>query len=1814
MYGDCLLHMFCKYEKHPPPMIMSLLRELRNRMQGMLLAKGAFTNTVHNTMMCIYGFLIFLILYQDQPLTPFSILWWMVLTIYLYTLCSLMCYIECWFFRTDGPFCSLSPHSGEEKTFNKMKYFRNVMGRRTSKRQRRLYRKHTKRLYGHFRMSPQFGMVAPSERVVAQITDLISFLVMVADAKTYKGILAASYMYSKTFSSRDVWSVMKQAIDTVLMQPQGSNIDMAEIIETLRLVRENWQLAIKSPGILKVRRLLSILLAAGLCDKSALDYQIGGVTLFSIEACREPVDALTLADAVFDMTVFFVEGGYRCFLSKSLSPLLISDSRADEFLASYSDIMNYANLVRAGNLELIAGITPNDYEHRLSKIIEECELLVKTTTNRMDKALFTRRLLELKSVDQILKESRLTGGLREAPYAVGIWGESGAGKSSVAQVLMHTILEYNGYDSDPEKLITLNEQDAFMSNYRSYINGIYIDDQGNAKPAFCKKSPAQTMIELVNNVRMYATMAELELKGRVSVEPKVVVVTKNPKTGGAQHYSVEPVSVMRREKLLIHVEPKPQFKVNGMLDSTTVARFFEDRGIPIPDIPDYWQYVVERAYPIPTEGNGPADTGWEKILVTDSLEELLDLLYNSSSKHFENQKRLVENNNKMCQTIRKKMCEHCRKLFCTGQCIAVELSDISDSDSESETGSSKSISVMTVGSRSKDSSVDTETTGYTKRFEGPFTVTSTDTVIFGQEPDRRKKYFNRDPYGDNSDNVTLKTVGKEGDPNLPMDSVIEPDIMYYERMTNEAVHRLRTKELYLQPEMGAIATMGIAYVRSVIVSTLWNHFSGYWDSAWETFAAIYSREKSQQLFEEAAHDIAAWAMESYGSAPLSLIPDFILKSDFFRRSFLHITHPYYVYQTKNIVRLLYCISIASYISLGGIIMKLWMVNNPFRIWWALIFFTIGFYTMLDAAVHCSRVQIAAYEMIIHRRDLMPERLRAMREDAKKYLLISCGAIGALMGAWYLFKQIRPLCTEGNLHPTSAEDLDARDAEVNVWATKPTAEPMEVDTKLSTMTLDQLKNVTQKNLVYMKGPLFTRDGNVKTTFCNGFFLMSNVLLIPNHMIENAEEWKVTVYKGSPDQVGSRFATVIYPEHCVRIPHTDLCVVWMPKGGDHRNVMHLFPNGSLRNTVSNMLYRQEDGSVTDTQHKLRSGIVRMADVSSVGLDYKGAYYDHEDGTFAGLCMGVHLAKEKTPFIAGFHLAGNGQVGAIGTVCRSELDAAISQLDAIPGVLRSTSTSSIPKSQLGVSYYKDNEVHPKSAVNFLPEGSYMKYYGQLFERARPVSAVVTTIMSEHVSQIMGVPNKWGKPKLKNNAESGHYPYQKSLAYSVVPSSGVPGRLLTYAVEDYKNEILQLLENYTFLLPDIRPLNKSEVVNGIAGKRFIDRMKASTSPGFPLSGRKDKWFNFSEDDPTFVESIDPMFWDQVETMKESIRRGERCNAIFKACLKDEATKLDSDKVRVFQSAPMALQLLIRAYFLPLARVLSMYPLISECAVGINAVGPEWQQMSDHICKYGSERILAGDYSKYDLRMSPQLVLAAFRILIDIAKFSSNYTDDDLLIMQGIATEVAYPLVAYNGDLIGLYGGNPSGHNMTVYINSIVNSLLFRSGFAAIYGTSYRFSDCVALMTYGDDAKSSVKEGFEEFNHISYAEFLAEHDMVFTMPDKTSVPVPFMNDNDADFLKRKNVLHEDLQCRVGVLDEESIFKMLHTCVKSKQITPEEQAGNIIDSAMHELFFHGREKYTLRQSQLKQIANDLGLTEFTNLLLIDYDDRVSDWFERYGGK
>jgi hypothetical protein len=826
------------------------------------------------------------------------------------------------------------------------------------------------------------------------------------------------------------------------------------------------------------------------------------------------------------------------------------------------------------------------------------------------------------------------------------------------------------------------------------------------------------------------------------------------------------------------------------------------------------------------------------------------------------------------------------------------------------------------------------------------------------------------------------------------------------------------------------------------------------------------------------------------------------------------------------------------------------------------------------------------------------------EDADKVEAITrlsqaCVGIASLYVLARAWREFRIKEIQSALAPTTQQDIVKRDTAPNEWAGVSTT-PLPNINNIITTVYEDLVTVSQRSTCHC-----TIDNVLKTDL---YMLRTDVALIPNHvLVKITSSSKARIVSGSKQEICGVREVPISRERAVRIPDTDLALLYLPLG-DWVDTTKFLPEKLLPVTPVTMLYRSEDGQVLRDRFRVDPDVIALETGRFAGYNYKTT-----TPTFFGQCMSPLISETKPPFLCGFHIGGHTGTneGCAITLTGMMYADAVKDLCA-KGVHLGPSSGTMPKQLYDVHFFESSEIHYKSAVRFLPPPAAIKAFGSVVGRVTPTSDVVDTIISPHVEEVMGVPNEWGPPSFKEG-----YPYQASLAFSANCSAGVSPVLLEKSKKDYLAPLLETVKKKLWQGDNCpQPLTRMQTVCGIDGKRYIDKMPPNTSVGYPLNKcKRDFLTMYAPDDyPDFQcpAELDQRFWDETEKMRDCFRRDVRYYAIFQACLKDEPTPKIKKKVRVFQSAPIALQLMLRMYFLPIARFMSLNSILSECAVGVNSQGPEWEELTQFMRKFGEDRILAGDYSKYDLRMPAQLVLAAFDVMISIAT-ECKYSAEDIAFMHYLAHEVAYPILAINGDLIQLFGSNPSGHNLTVYINSIVNSLLLRCGYFALVTRAKPkpFRSAVAISTYGDDFKGSVRSGFDWFNHISFAKFLSEHDIVLTMPDKSSTPTKYMRDADADFLKRKNIYIPEIRHHVGALDDSSIFKSLHTVLRSPALTPQQSAAQNLDGAMREWFFHGRSVYDQRREQLQKVAELAQISHVCTELTKTFDDRAAAWLTKY---
>jgi len=1517
-----------------------------------------------------------------------------------------------------------------------------------------------------------------TDTALSKIEGIVALFGALSSVSDATGFLSVLVIYAKTHKQESLINQMSSIVQSLFSDygPQSSG-NKPDWLKKMKRALYDWKLVINNPGFAHISRVLSLLVTLGVIDNVSVS--LGRFEIFAVEAQKSHVNAIDLSDAIIDTVCFFAEGGYTCFVTGSIAPLLFSTPKLVEMEEQYLKAMSDWEHARNGNLGRFSDSTEQKFDYDIKHLIEEFHDLYKTTPAGTEKKIILQRWEQLSKVYTEFTSTRIAGGLRKSPFCTKIYGDSGTGKSTFADITMSASLKSVGAECGPDFICTLNEADKYMSNYRSYITGVKLDDLGNAKKEFWEMAPSESIIKLVNNVKEYAVMADLANKGKISIEPNAVTITTNVEELHAGLSSYNAMSVLRRCHVHVELKVRPEFLTNNLLDTAKVL----DKYGSMDKLNDIW--LITMKTPIGDGPRGQSFSHYDIIHKDISITEYVNIIAELSRKHNNEQEKVVVAFTDPSNIVN--LCEECNKCMETCKCTPSVAATV-ESDSESD-----------------------EEEDYDPQFG---------ERLAGHLVRRGKSYG----------------------------------------------HKIRSERCVIETNVEDLAIEGLV--------------------------------KGLEAFEKSPY--SSWT---------SYIPEQWMDNNFVKSNVMAYGHDVIGQEVSRYVKRMCFVNGAA--SLG--VYKL--LGTKCAILYAGL---SGIYHMLTIGAVVETKKTAFFDRLVETRGTLPELFKTIRDKHVKYACLTFAALGALYGAAKTFKAIKAnLSVQGKLNPKSIDDIRKRDMESNVWKV-PEVTPLShkgsfVNQRFASNSLKSAQHIVDIG------------GHYSGAFC----VRSKFYLIPGHLLPTETDEIAITYAGGTER------SLLDPKKVYRLPNTDSAMIYVHNAHPSKDMLKHFENDYVRHPIMATLH----GMTADLEQFTASTWWHHTNGVYNGAEtFPGAFYDLKDTeTFEGMCMSPIVSDSLEKKIIGFHIGGvtGTNKGCGFAITAPQIEAAIHELEKMsPSFIPAPQAKDLSDSMLGVEYAKSGDIHFKCPTNYISGEPALIAYGSVSGRSTTRSSVIDTPISATVELVTGVANEYGPPQFISPVERDDgkidqrawRPWYESLEVCSKPSIGFDQTSVDNAIEDYLGGLKEVFDaEKKFYSAELKPLTHQETISGIEGKRFVDAMVTKTSIGYPIGGPKSNHMYDLDptDDHHCPREFTPEILAEIERVTALVDAGEHPNLIFGASLKDEPTKRTKDKVRVFQAAPLALQYLIRMYFLPIARFLSLNPLIAETAVGINAHGPEWDELSRFMAKFGDDRIIAGDYSKYDLRMPAQLTLSAFSVMIEIAKWSGNYTVKDIKRMQVIAHEVCTPLVAYNGTLLRFLGTNPSGQNMTVYINSIVNSLLHRLAFFDAYPKSQMAEigrelglrrpatarDLMALETYGDDAYGSVRPGYDKFNHVQMANYLADHDMKFTMPDKESDPIPFLNRFDADFLKRKNRYSEELGQYVGMLEEASIFKSLHSIVKSKSVSPMEVCSQNIDGALREWFFHGRDVFEHRRLQMQQIAEIHNLPCRT--LDDDYDSRVEEWKLKY---
>jgi len=1511
-----------------------------------------------------------------------------------------------------------------------------------------------------------------------------------------------------------------------------------------------------------VTQLLNYIVSIGLCNASQLTFSAGNLQLFAPIAYSNQISASSFADAIVGTVCAFLEGGYRVYTTGQLSAFFYCENEIVEFERKYAICNDYAGYISTGNLLEMKQVTDDEYMDLISKAIEMGtklleSMIFKKDKNSPEKASLDRKLFSLRNWRSDYEQSKVRGDMRESPFAISFYGESGVGKTALASVSITTIGLYNNIDVSAEKRQTWADNDKFASNIRSSTNVIQFDDMANTKAEFVADSPTYHLIQTINNALFLAPMAEAHMKGKVALRPRIVTVTTNKRNLDAPVYSNKPESVLRR---LYHVTVRldPEYKrIDGMIDEEKVTRVFGTS--PAPDI---WLLDVTRCVIkgvvggrttydlLPFCWTDPSDNE-SYYLENIRVGIYLRWLQHASKAHYIFQKEFVKN---MKPNLGLQPCSVCGLYLCD-TCSLISTQDVN------------------------------------AEHHLPLANAPIPGVILSNVP-------GHDIVTDIAllhDDLTQSFDGENASFCQQSGLVTNGVHAFYN------VVRLVMSIVYIVLSCVAIHIMRLVLPRRWLdnCAHIVHAFSFRWYRLWVSviFANTHGiLETCRNVRRISTIELVAISNNFRGSWLdwICYVPPSIINSRMLR----------YTYLVARVDDVFY--SIAALLGVFTFVCIFMILSDtcPCKLiaflWVTVVYFSISTYYLSEKYLIERELE--------SRSDRAPAVVKYLRERYLQILIGSalaatiCKVLSSIWRTQIIFRE------QGNINPTSMEQIYERDKEINDWAIA-VPRPIPLNERCRTTCGSDLARICGRSTFYVESLKPISDQPWQMT--RAFAVRSNVVLVPKHFIEanmpsGVVAFRMRIFTGPSHAVGNSFVTTV-SNSCMSHLNIDATMIYIPELGSRKDVFEYFPDvKTTRSSRAIFVYRAKDFAVDHYNIRFEVGQVPYG-----SRKCDGGTYILPRLTENGMCMSPIVSNELGTYILGFHIGGqpNGAIGCGQTILRGDVEDAYSRLMSNAHILRVADEGVMLEEQFGVKIV-DAPLHYKSAVNFLDrQDCHVEVFGGHSVRSTPHSNVVTSIISKHVEEVLGVPQQWGPPKLAG----GYYPYQVALNNIAHQSLEIGDEIIkaTLCYQDCFNNIGKGKTSETIYA--MRPLNDIEIVSGIDGCRFIDPMNLSTSPGFPFT--KDKKELVEEVSNVgdahscprrFVAEIRKKICEAEDVLAQRLR----IYVPWKAALKDEPTKLTKTKTRVFECAPLIIQAILRKYYLPVVRVMQLHSIKTECAVGCNAEGTEWEQLYTYMMKFPNK--FGGDYSEYDQRMPAQLICAAFKVLISVAKMSEHYTQRDITIMESVVSEVVNPIIIYDGAVLMLFGSNPSGQNLTVIINCIVNSILLRCAYYSKYPNDKigSFRKYVAIQTYGDDVLGSVSSKRKLFNVVSVSDYLAKYNIKFTSPSKEKAECPFLRDDELEFLKRTNYYNSDLGCNVGILAEKSIYKRLHCHVTSKYLNMEQQSAENIDTSLKDFFYFGRDKYDEMLCKLKEVATRANI-DLMCRGFVDYDERVVAWKEKY---
>lgn len=1569
--------------------------------------------------------------------------------------------------------------------------------------------------------------------------------------------------------------LFKADIDELTMQSDEVASPILKSTTVMRRILDQYQLVKHSPFVKKLTDIYTYLLSFSLLDGVAGVF-VSEKTLKSIKKEAKKECKFAGPDfiyCIFDTITFVCERGHQCAQLGSMQPLFHSQASYEKWMNESKDLLLMSKFL--GNPEAHQ-VDEHKFLGDLARLENQGVAILSTMhVKGVSENIMKNTLAKILSDLQMLKHSMITlesaQAERRTPLGMLIDGGSSVAKSTFAKILYFHYGRVRGKPIEDHYRFVRQATEEFWAGFRTNKWCIHLDDVAAFKnQKMSEVDPSvKEMLQIINQVPFNPQQAELEDKGKTPVRAELVTISTNTYHLNAHAYYEVPLAVQRRVPWVIHLRPKSEYDRMGMIDQSKVD--IQKNG----DYPDLWDIMVFRVEPYQEDGQRFAQISkYVPKYFFDNIYKFLSWYTTVIHSHNVDQSEVIESIEEMRTT---NVCPKC--FLPINHCVCGKALEFGHLKGNLDTGIFKDYSNIPKGQMIDGKVVDFAFQG----FNGPRLQNGMmhDTRVFlsGVHCDREIRYINRhfiDP-------VTI--CFEESD----MDEV-RTFIEFGRGDKRRIVNLVRMMLGVLELEYNN--TPNVRYMityNEYDIANWWAKIKGIptfvIDDRTNALAECYDETLSLAPFKFVKDLIETFMDGKIGSTKfirtfdISHIDPYITRQE---KIFSYRVKQFSIRYTPHCIKNLKCLS-----HFNSFVHYYALLVDKYLIFYVALGFIVNPILMLltlhvNGPVRGSRIIITS-----HVKRAGARVSRAIGE----YPLFSTfvlGAVSLMAISGLVNRYVRTAMLQDDVEtigkPITITNKDLK--RQNPWYKKVinfSSEYLHQDVTPNTnSSAMQCLKTLEHSLVSVR----VESSTGAESYFNGLLIGDQYLAITHHCVANYDTYEMTIRWQSTEE--NHLSSVTGTVNCsnyMGIFHQEVLIIKLPFMTPRKSLQKKLPKKAIDTGIFDGILVSRD----------RTGTQKVIPVSRVvsiqgKLPHIHGKINLLEATIAkptvdGDCGGILIVNTPLgPLVAGLHVA----------LCQGKSWVVPLDGDIFPGFV-----------------VEDNEVYggkielqalsDRSNLNYTETGS-VEVYGTVKNSfsATFKSKVSKTIMSPLLEKD-GLGTDYLPPPFANPKTWG-----LNVAHKANIKHKFTNQELEVAQKIYLDHLTSVLTEDD--LVNLHPISLEDALNGVPNACYLDSIDLNTSGGYGKPGPKSK--HVATRDPITLTKEDHQHLQDIE---DCYADNKVYKPVFVTFPKDEA--LGKEKVeikqqfRLINNGPMVWNIWMRMHYLPLCKLIQENKFKFSCAPGMVAQGLEWEILYKFLTFYGKGRIVAGDYSKYDLTLPAELILAAMAINNALYKHAGHTNDSRINKMRTSSYDSAFPVYLQKGDIMQFFGSNSSGNILTVIINSEANVLAMICAYVDLTGRT-DFFEQVHLMTYGDDNIMGVSDLVPEFNHTAISEYLTSRGMTYTMADKVSESKPYVDISEVEFLKREFRFEPELGNHVAPLREESIIKSLNIGVPSPSMCPKAHMVSVASAALYEYSFYGREKYNEWRTRLFKYMTELDcLDHVTDSLFPSFDDLLVRYHE-----